>query len=130
PATLPTPMTTPLLSVRRAPGVLSREVNIAALQTALQPLLASIDDNRCFALAIDGQQVVAKNDSIALAPASNLKILTAAVALDVLGQGFTYTTKVVGALGPDGTVDGDVYLVGGGDPVLASAWWNGNNPKW
>ena len=25
---------------------------------------------------------------------------------------------------------GDLYLVGGGDPVLASEWWNGNNPKW
>ena len=25
---------------------------------------------------------------------------------------------------------GDLYLVGGGDPVLASDWWNGNNPKW
>ncbi len=123
-------MTTPLLSVRRAPGVLSRQVNITALQNALQPLLASIDDNRCFALAVDGQQVAAKNESVALAPASNLKIITGAVALDVLGQGFTYTTKVVGALGPDGVVDGDLYLVGGGDPVLASEWWNGNNPKW
>jgi D-alanyl-D-alanine carboxypeptidase/D-alanyl-D-alanine-endopeptidase (penicillin-binding protein 4) len=130
PASLPTAMTTPLLSVRRSPGVLSRQVNITALQNALQPLLASVDDNRCFALAIDGQQVVAKNESLALAPASNLKIITGAVALDVLGQGFTYSTKVVGALGPDGVVEGDMYLVGGGDPVLASEWWNGNNPKW
>ena len=64
-----------------------------------------------------------------MSPASNLKIITAAVALDVLGPGFTYSTKVVGALGADGVVDGDLYLVGGGDPVLASEWWNGNNPK-
>ena len=124
-ATLPVPMTTPLLSVRRAPGVLSREVNVSALRTALQPLLASIDDNRCFAVAIDGQQVVAKNQTLPMSPASNLKILTAAVALDVLGPGFTYSTKVVGTIGADGVVDGDLYLVGGGDPVLASEWWNG-----
>jgi D-alanyl-D-alanine carboxypeptidase/D-alanyl-D-alanine-endopeptidase (penicillin-binding protein 4) len=130
PATLPGAMTTPLLSVRRAPGVLSRQVNITALQAALQPLVASVDDNRCFALAIDGQLVAAKNETIPLAPASNLKILTAAVALDVLGPGFTYSTKVVGSLGADGVVQGDLYLVGGGDPVLASQWWNGNNPKW
>jgi serine-type D-Ala-D-Ala carboxypeptidase/endopeptidase (penicillin-binding protein 4) len=129
PATLPAVMPTPLLSVRRAPGVLSRQVNHTALQSALQPLLASVDDNRCFALAIDGQQVAAKNETLPLAPASNLKILTAAVALDVLGPGFTYSTKVVGALA-DGVVQGDLYLVGGGDPVLASEWWNGNNPKW
>ncbi|MEP7114187.1 MAG: hypothetical protein ABI862_13055, partial [Ilumatobacteraceae bacterium] len=49
PATLPAAMSTPLLSVRRAPGVLSRQVNLTALQSALQPLLASVDDNRCFA---------------------------------------------------------------------------------
>ena len=74
--------------------------------------------------------MAAKNDTIPLSPASNLKILTAAVALDVLGPGFTYSTKVVGPLGTDGVVQGDLYLVGGGDPVLASQWWNGNNPKW
>ena len=130
PATLPAAMTTPLLSVRRAPGVLSRQVNLGALQAALQPLLGSVDDNRCFALAVDGQPVAEKNETLPLAPASNLKILTAAVALDVLGPGFTYSTKVVGALGADGVVQGDMYLVGGGDPVLASEWWNGNNPKW
>ena len=43
----------------------------------------------------------------------------------MLGPGFTYTTKVVGTVGADGVVDGDLYLVGGGDPVLASEWWNG-----
>jgi serine-type D-Ala-D-Ala carboxypeptidase/endopeptidase (penicillin-binding protein 4) len=125
PATMPAPMTTPLLSVRRAPGVLSRQVNVTDLQTALQPLLASVDDSRCFALAIDGQLVAAKNDTLPLSPASNLKILTAAVALEVLGPGFTYSTKVVGALGEDGVVEGDLYIVGGGDPVLANDWWNG-----
>ncbi len=130
PATLPAAMSTPLLSVRRAPGVLSRQVNLSALRAALQPLLDSVDDNRCFALAIDGQQVAAKNDALPLSPASNLKILTAAVALDVLGPGFTYSTKVVGALGTDGVVEGNLFLVGGGDPVLANEWWNGNNPKW
>ncbi|MEP7202370.1 MAG: D-alanyl-D-alanine carboxypeptidase [Ilumatobacteraceae bacterium] len=130
PSTLPPAMTTPLLSVRRAPGVLSRQVNVSALQAALQPLLDSVDDSRCFAIAVDGQLVASKNEALPLAPASNLKILTAAVALDVLGPGFTYSTKVVGALGADGVVQGDLYLVGGGDPVLASEWWNGNNPKW
>lgn len=125
PATLPEPMTTPLLSVRRAPAVLSWEVNVSALETQLQPLLDSIDDNRCFALAINGEEVAGKNETLSLAPASNVKILTAAVALEVLGPGFTYTTKVVGTLGAEGVIEGDIFLVGGGDPVLASEWWNG-----
>src|SRR5436305_8210547 len=113
PSTLPAPMTTPLLSVRRAPAVLSRQVNVAALQAALQPLLASIDDNRCVSVAVDGQEVAAKNDTTPLSPASNLKILTAAVALDVLGPGFTYSTKAVGPPATNGVIDGDLYLVGG-----------------
>ncbi|MGZ4724795.1 MAG: hypothetical protein ACXV8L_11345, partial [Ilumatobacteraceae bacterium] len=66
PATMPAAMTTPLLSVRRAPGVLSRTVNVAALQASLQPLLASIDDNRCFDIAVDGQQVAEKNETTPL----------------------------------------------------------------
>src|SRR4029079_9976822 len=99
---------------------LSRQVNEAALQAALQPLLASVDDNRCVSVAVEREQCAAKNDTVLLSPASNLKIVTAAVALDVLGPGFTYSTKVVGSLGADGVVQGDLYLVGGGDPVLAS----------
>ena len=129
-ATLPTPMSTPLISVRRAPGVLSRQVNVAALRAALQPVAAAVDDNRCLAVSVDGQPVIAKNDTVPLAPASNVKIITAAVALEVLGPGFTYSTKVVGTMGADGVVTGDLFLVGGGDPVLASSWWNGSNPKW
>ena len=77
PATLPAAMTTPLLSVRRAPGVLSRQVNITALQAALQPLLASVDDNRCFALDIDGQLVAAKNEEIRVALAHGKAAMTA-----------------------------------------------------
>ena len=29
-----------------------------------------------------------------------------------------------------GTVGGDLYLVGGGDPVLSSSWWHGSNPAY
>lgn len=48
------------------------------------------------------------------APASTLKVLSGLVALDVLGPDRTFTTRVVGS--GDGVV-----LVGGGDPLLASA---------
>jgi len=53
------------------------------------------------------------------APASVTKAITGLYALSHLGQDFRYTTQVV-ATGPivDGTVQGDLILVGGGDPVL------------
>jgi D-alanyl-D-alanine carboxypeptidase/D-alanyl-D-alanine-endopeptidase (penicillin-binding protein 4) len=53
-------------------------------------------------------------------PASNTKIVTAAVALDALPTGFRWTTRFV-ADGPirDGALQGDLWIIGGGDPVLS-----------
>ncbi len=53
-------------------------------------------------------------------PASNTKIVTAAVALDALPPGFRWTTRIV-ADGPirDGTLQGNLWIIGGGDPVLS-----------
>lgn len=52
-------------------------------------------------------------------PASNAKLFTAAAALHELGPDHRWTTRLV-ATGPirDGTLDGDLWLVGGGDPRL------------
>jgi D-alanyl-D-alanine carboxypeptidase/D-alanyl-D-alanine-endopeptidase (penicillin-binding protein 4) len=53
-------------------------------------------------------------------PASNTKIITAAVALDALPPGYRWTTRIV-ADGPvrDGTLRGNLWIIGGGDPVLS-----------
>ncbi len=116
---------TPLLSVRRAPGTLARDVNVAAFTTALQPLLDKVGGSSCVAVAVNGQLVAAKNETVLVRPASTVKLLTARVALDVLGADFTFTTTVTGDVGDGGVVAGDLYLVGGGDPLLASTWWKG-----
>lgn len=54
-----------------------------------------------------------------LPPASVAKALTACYALDVLGPGYHFETRVLAA-GPitDGRLDGDLILAGGGDPTL------------
>ena len=58
-------------------------------------------------------------------PASVLKIATAAVALELVGPDATYTTEVAvraDALAgvQDGVLNGDLYLIGGGDPTLST----------
>jgi len=52
-------------------------------------------------------------------PASNTKLVTGAVALDALGPGFRWETKFI-ADGPitDGVLEGDLWIVGEGDPWL------------
>ncbi len=68
-----------------------------------------------------GNIIFDKNSQIGLAPASCLKVITAATAFELLGNNYTYQTK----LGYDGKIDsgvlkGNIYIVGSGDPTLGS----------
>lgn len=56
-------------------------------------------------------------------PASNLKLVTAATALSVLGQDSRFRTRMAtdGEVDGDGTLHGNLYLVGGGDPSLTTS---------
>ena len=68
-----------------------------------------------------GRALVATRAERPMLPASAQKLVTAAAAVGAFGEGFRYTTIVRTARPPrpDGTVRGDLVLVGGADPVLA-----------
>ncbi len=52
-------------------------------------------------------------------PASNMKLVTATALLDKLGPSYTFQTDLKVLQEPvHGVVHGNLYLVGGGDPVL------------
>ena len=52
-------------------------------------------------------------------PASNMKILSGAAALKILGEDFTFQTKLyVDGTQQGGTLNGNVYVRGAGDPTL------------
>src|SRR5690606_18124354 len=55
-----------------------------------------------------------------LIPASTMKAITTATAVEVLGPDFKFKTELqlAGVLGEDGTLTGDVVVRGGGDPTL------------
>ena len=68
---------------------------------------------------VDGLGEVSRHGDLPLTPASNEKLLTAMGVLSLLPQTDTLVTEVR-ATGPQdgGALDGDVVLVGGGDPTL------------
>ncbi|OUO56550.1 D-alanyl-D-alanine carboxypeptidase/D-alanyl-D-alanine-endopeptidase [Candidatus Avelusimicrobium gallicola] len=57
-----------------------------------------------------------------LTPASTLKLLTTAAALETLGPHYRFQTRLYASAQPDekGILKGDLYLQGGGDPTLGS----------
>ena len=66
------------------------------------------------------------NSNISLVPASTLKIVTTSAALTLLGNDFKFETKlqydgVFDTL--TGTINGNLYIVGGGDPTLESEYF-------
>ena len=69
--------------------------------------------------ARSGELLEARGETQALPPASVAKAVTALFALDRLGAGFRFATRVL-ATGPvsGGRVQGDLILAGGGDPTL------------
>ena len=73
----------------------------------------------CAEVVQAGQVVYRDHADRAVLPASNMKLVTATALLDVLGSRYRFKTRVVAMQRPvDGVVNGDLYLVGGGDPLL------------
>lgn len=75
-------------------------------------------------LAVDGRgKTVAQwNPDLPLIPASTMKTITTGAALVALGPGFRFETRLAsaGAVDEDGILHGDLYIIGGADPTLAS----------
>ncbi|SPN98457.1 uncharacterized protein DNG_01501 [Cephalotrichum gorgonifer] len=69
-----------------------------------------------------GKQVYTLDETVPLIPASNQKLLVSTVALSSLGANFIFDTTIFGTsdVGDDGVLDGDVWIVGSGDPSLTS----------
>lgn len=67
----------------------------------------------------DGKVVVDHQAKTAFIPASSLKTVTTATALEIWGPDFQIETKLSAATLPsNGVIEGDLILVGGGDPML------------
>jgi D-alanyl-D-alanine carboxypeptidase/D-alanyl-D-alanine-endopeptidase (penicillin-binding protein 4) len=74
-----------------------------------------------------GDTLFSQNAGVPFMPASTMKMLTTAVALDRLGPTYQFSTDVLydGTLDADGTIHGNVYLRGDGDPSLSGRYMKG-----
>lgn len=109
----------PVLSIRRVARTAAIEARVANLRSTLATYAGSLPAGSCLMAVADTRAVASVNATTPVVPASNMKLLVAAAALDVLGPDHRFETTLVGSR--DGaTITGDLWLVGGGDPVLST----------
>ncbi|MXZ29349.1 MAG: hypothetical protein F4236_04005 [Acidimicrobiia bacterium] len=117
----------PLLSARRVPTVTTSVVPVTAprrevtLERDLTALALNAPAQSCVVVRQDGEDLFVKDPEVPLTPASLQKLATAHAALSALGPDFTYRTAAIAESAPsDGVLPSDLYLLGGGDPLLAT----------
>ena len=71
-----------------------------------------------------GKPIFERNAQVGLAPASTQKIITSVAAFELLGKDYRYKTEL-GYNGEikNGILDGNLYLIGSGDPTLGTWRW-------
>ncbi len=107
----------------------------SAVEKDVAYLLAKSEGKRgtasVFALDLDsGETLVSRKAQTMQIPASNMKLLTTSSALSRLGSDFEFRTRVYsqGSVA-NGTLTGDLCVVGGGDPNLSGRFYDDNPTK-
>jgi serine-type D-Ala-D-Ala carboxypeptidase/endopeptidase (penicillin-binding protein 4) len=83
----------------------------------------------CISDADNGAIIKEYNSGISLIPASVMKLITSAAALEILGPDYTFKTTVgySGSINKrSGKLTGNIVIRGGGDPALGSKYFSGH----
>jgi D-alanyl-D-alanine carboxypeptidase/D-alanyl-D-alanine-endopeptidase (penicillin-binding protein 4) len=110
--------------------------NFSFSQNTIQTAIDAFSSNAYFAnasigfMAMDcstGQILASKNPNLALSPASTTKLFATATAFQLLGKNYAPQTRIYleGELSKDGTLNGNLWIRGGGDVALGSRYYNG-----
>lgn len=72
-----------------------------------------------------GETVFALNENQRMIPASTMKLVSSATALELLGADYRFKTQVAyrGKIDENGLLNGDLILIGGADPALGSEYF-------
>jgi len=110
---------TPIAAAPHAPGWSARDVG--ALQAQLRGVLgaSALATGGLAVLDAQGRALFVRRERTPLAPASTFKLVVGATALETLGPQYRFATTFEALAEPaSGTLGGDLYLVGNGDPTL------------
>jgi D-alanyl-D-alanine carboxypeptidase/D-alanyl-D-alanine-endopeptidase (penicillin-binding protein 4) len=123
----------PVWTPERLPALLAEAQGLVDLERAVDELLSQSGARSCIAVYEGDRPVVLRRTDEPFVPASTQKILVGAALLAELGPDYRFETKVVSD-GParDGAV-GTLWLVGSGDPLLATpeyALWLADRPRY
>ena len=74
-----------------------------------------------------GDTLYAENAGEEMQPASTMKLFTSAIAFERFGPTYQFSTDALrdGPVGPDGTLSGNIYIRGDGDPALSGKFLAG-----
>ena len=121
-------------SRNRAPAVpvvrYSTPRNSGDLASSLSALTGRVKSGNWGAMVVSltrGDTLYAENAGEQMLPASTMKLLTSAIAFERFGPDYQFSTDALreGAIGPDGTLTGNLYIRGDGDPALSGKFLPG-----
>jgi D-alanyl-D-alanine carboxypeptidase/D-alanyl-D-alanine-endopeptidase (penicillin-binding protein 4) len=116
----------PGVTTSSAPAPVAEPGGVGGLLASLDSVWAQTrrPSTSCLMVQSGSKVVYERNPDLLVTPASTMKLLTATAVLQQIPATDRLRTPVVtNAAVHDGIVDGDVTLVGGGDPVLGTVDW-------
>ncbi len=113
---------TSLFSARRVPVFLQAPIADQELRNAAEKIVAQLPGLSCVNVLENGRVIFERLSSEPVIPASAQKLLTAIALLENFGPEHRFSTRVISQNQPvNGILEGDLWVVGGGDPLLMTA---------
>ena len=107
-------------------GQAQNPIQVATRQFANNPNLKGAKISIAVLDLVNNDLIAEYEAKTTLIPASSLKVITTASALAALGKDYRYKTQLAytGTIQPGGILNGDLVIVGFGDPSLGSPEWD------